>query len=145
MSELANVLLASRAIITDSDRILLVRRTDADPYNAGLWEFPGGKVDIGEEVEAGLAREVLEETALTVEVPTIAHVENECITEGKYAGKLYVALFYVVQKLGGELTISDEHSDAVWEDPEVAATYALTAESRRALSALTTIIKKSDQ
>lgn len=84
-----------------------------------------------------LKREVLDETGLTIgNISSIAHVESEVVTSGKYTGRLYVALFYIAQRLGGELILSDMHSDASWEDPRRIATRALTFEGRRAIQSL---------
>lgn len=54
MSEGANVLLVTRAVIHDNDRILLMQRSMDDSYRPGFWELPGGKVDADEELDAGL-------------------------------------------------------------------------------------------
>ena len=56
------------AVIHDADgRVLLTRRPD-DRHMGGLWEFPGGKVDAGESPAQALARELVEELDLAVEV-----------------------------------------------------------------------------
>ncbi len=56
------------AVIRDSaGRILLARRPD-DRHMGGLWEFPGGKVEPGEGLEAALRRELREELAVEIEV-----------------------------------------------------------------------------
>ncbi len=134
MSELTNVLLVNRAIISKNNRILVLRRSVNDSHNAGLWEFPGGKVDPGEELVNGLKREVLEETGLII-VPnmSIAHVESEIVRVGKYAGRLYVQLFYSAVTHAGQLKISGEHSAAWWDESNRVADRDLTPESRRAL------------
>ena len=54
------------AIIRDG-RVLACRRT-APPKAAGLWEFPGGKVEPGESPEQALVREIAEELQLDIEV-----------------------------------------------------------------------------
>ncbi|MET0580587.1 MAG: Nudix family hydrolase [Pseudoxanthomonas sp.] len=56
------------AVITDvRGRVLLARRTDGRDL-AGLWEFPGGKREPGESLEAALVRELQEELGITVQV-----------------------------------------------------------------------------
>lgn len=136
----AEPLIVGRAIIQEGNSILMLQRSETDTHNPGLWEFPGGKIDANEELVDGLIREVKEETGLTISSPSsLAHVGSELISEGKYAGRLYVALFYVAQIADGDLIISDEHIDARWESPQYANTFAFTLESRLALQAFNNI------
>jgi 8-oxo-dGTP diphosphatase len=53
------------AAIIDGDRVLAAQRS-TPPSLAGLWEFPGGKVDVGETDEAALVRECREELGIDV-------------------------------------------------------------------------------
>lgn len=54
------------AVIRGTDgKVLIARRAD-EQHQGGLWEFPGGKVEPGETVEAGLARELKEELGIEV-------------------------------------------------------------------------------
>ena len=55
------------AVIEDDDRFLLTRR-QAGVHLAGMWEFPGGKIDPGETDRGALARELREELDVDVEV-----------------------------------------------------------------------------
>lgn len=63
--------------IDDRGRVLIARRR-ADAMLGGLWEFPGGKVEPGETVEACIRRELLEEVGLEVSVgPRLGTVRHE--------------------------------------------------------------------
>ena len=59
------VLVAAVALIDADGRVLLARRPEGKPM-AGLWEFPGGKVEPGETPEAALVRELAEELAIDI-------------------------------------------------------------------------------
>ena len=65
-SEPRKILLVAAGVLAKSGRVLLQQRSDP-PALAGLWEFPGGKVDPGETLEKALARELDEELAISVE------------------------------------------------------------------------------
>lgn len=53
-------------VIVDRERKILIARRHQDQHQGGLWEFPGGKVGVGETVQEALKRELLEEVNLTV-------------------------------------------------------------------------------
>ena len=59
------LLVAACALIDADGRVLLAKRPPGRPL-AGLWEFPGGKVEKGETPEAALIRELEEELAIVV-------------------------------------------------------------------------------
>ena len=59
------VLVAAAALVDADNRVLLAQRP-ADKSMAGLWEFPGGKVEPGETPEVALVRELLEELGIEV-------------------------------------------------------------------------------
>ena len=65
------LLVAAVALIDPDGRVLLAQRPEGKPM-AGLWEFPGGKVEAGERPEAALIRELFEELGITVREPCLA-------------------------------------------------------------------------
>ena len=65
------VLVAACALIDADGRVLLAQRP-AGRTMAGLWEFPGGKVEAGERPEQTLIRELKEELGITVDESCIA-------------------------------------------------------------------------
>jgi 8-oxo-dGTP diphosphatase len=65
------VLVAAAALVDGDGRVLLTRRPPGKPM-AGLWEFPGGKLDAGETPEAALIRELREEIGIDTERSCLA-------------------------------------------------------------------------
>ncbi len=65
------VLVVAVALVDVDGRVLIARRPEGKPM-AGLWEFPGGKVDDGESPEAALIRELAEELGIDVSASCLA-------------------------------------------------------------------------
>ncbi|OJY02818.1 MAG: NTP pyrophosphohydrolase [Rhizobiales bacterium 62-17] len=65
------MLVVAVALIDADDRILIAQRPEGKKL-AGLWEFPGGKIDPGERPEAALIRELHEELDITVKEDCLA-------------------------------------------------------------------------
>lgn len=59
------VLVAAMALVDADGRVLLAQRPEGKPM-AGMWEFPGGKIEPGETPEACIRREMLEELGVTL-------------------------------------------------------------------------------
>ncbi|WGG59378.1 8-oxo-dGTP diphosphatase MutT [Brucella intermedia] len=65
------LLVAACALVDPDGRVLLTQRPEGKQL-AGLWEFPGGKVEPGETPEETLIRELQEEIGITTKVPCLA-------------------------------------------------------------------------
>ena len=65
------LLVVAVALVDTDGRVLLAQRPQGKPL-AGLWEFPGGKVEPGERPETSLIRELSEELGIAVEEPCLA-------------------------------------------------------------------------
>ncbi len=65
MSSLPTILVVAVALVDDDNRILIAQRPEGKSM-AGLWEFPGGKVEPGETPENALIRELKEELSIDV-------------------------------------------------------------------------------
>ena len=94
------VLVTAVALLDRNDRVLIGRRPLGKPM-AGLWEFPGGKVDNGETPETALIRELDEELGI--------HVSTGCLTPLTFASHGYdefhlLMPLYVCQKWDGIVT-----------------------------------------
>jgi 8-oxo-dGTP diphosphatase len=74
------VLVAACALIDPDGRVLIAQRPEGKTM-AGLWEFPGGKVESGEQPEQSLIRELQEELGITV--------KHECLAPLTFASHSY--------------------------------------------------------
>ncbi len=77
---------------------LVQQRPEGKPL-AGLWEFPGGKIDAGETPERALARELHEELGIRADVANIKPIAFSTGTAGELP---LVLLFFVVSPWRGE-------------------------------------------
>lgn len=114
----APLLVGSSALITDStgEKILLTKRADND-----RWCLPGGRLDSGESVSETCAREVLEETGLTVEVGRLIAVYSspDMLLYYDEAHQYQVISFHFAGTvIGGKLVLSDETTDVGFFSPE---------------------------
>ena len=106
-----------KAIIIHNKKALLMLRSRnrRSGKGCGEWEFPGGKVEFGENLHTTLRREIKEETGL----------EDICIGKLLYAmtavvgpNAQSVGLMYVCYADSDAVTLSDEHLDFVWASKE---------------------------
>lgn len=84
-------------------RLVLVRRAIEPGY--GLWVFPGGYVDRGEELTAAAVREAREESGLDVRLDGLVNIYS-------YSGSSPIIIVYAASILGGELCADDECLEA---------------------------------
>ncbi|MBA4772489.1 MAG: (deoxy)nucleoside triphosphate pyrophosphohydrolase [Sphingomonas sp.] len=91
------LLVVAIAMVDADGRVLLAQRP-AGKQHAGLWEFPGGKVDSSETPEAALIREVAEELGVSISAACIAPATFASVT---LAERSLVLLLYVCRKWQG--------------------------------------------
>ncbi|AKG33456.1 (deoxy)nucleoside triphosphate pyrophosphohydrolase [Paenibacillus durus] len=100
------------AIIYNKEGKVLIARRREGKSQAGLWEFPGGKIEDGEDVSACLRRELTEEMGIDI-VP----YEYFGVNEHSYGGGLHIRLIaWKAEYRGGEIVLID-HDDYRWESP----------------------------
>lgn len=106
-------------VVNDEGRILLVKNT----YR-GIWEYPGGQVEVGESLVDGLRREIREESGIEVEVGELFCVASNTCTYPGYNGVKVVptkVMFdFICKPVGGAEHTSDETSEVGWFTPEEA-------------------------
>jgi ADP-ribose pyrophosphatase YjhB (NUDIX family) len=106
--------LATSAAIFRDGRVLLVRR--ARSPGKGFYSLPGGRVEFGESLAVALAREVMEETGLTIDIVGLSGF-REILPNEKNAGH-YLVMSFAARWVAGEPVLNDELDDFVWLSPD---------------------------
>lgn len=105
--------LSMKAVVRNIEGdLLIIRRSDYSKHNAGKWDFPGGKVDIGENFDVALIREIKEETGLDA-----ALTRALGYAESRAPERVVIYLFMEAKTESGNIVISDEHTDYKWISP----------------------------
>jgi 8-oxo-dGTP diphosphatase len=120
MSEKPMVLVAAAALVDADGRVLICQRPEGKQL-AGLWEFPGGKVEKGETPEACLIRELDEELGITV--------RHACLAPFVFASHEYESFhllmpLYLVRRWEGLVT-AKEHKALAWVKPNQLTDYPM--------------------
>lgn len=92
------MLVVAAALVDGEGRILLQQRP-AGKSMAGLWEFPGGKVEPGERPEAALARELAEELGLGIDATALVPA---CFASAPVGDTHMILLLYLCREWSGE-------------------------------------------
>jgi len=109
------------AIVADGEGRLLMIKRGHEP-GAGLWSIPGGRIEPGETDAEAVAREMTEETGLTVQVGRlIGRVRRPGLN-----GAVIDIRDYAATVTGGTLRAGDDAADARWVAPGELATLEIT-------------------
>jgi 8-oxo-dGTP diphosphatase len=114
-------------VVIYRQRVLLIRR-GAEPLK-GQWSLPGGLLELGEDLEDGVRRELGEETGLEVEPLAMLTVFDRIMRGGPDGQRVryhYVIVDYVCRRKRGRLAPASDVLDARWVRQEDLPLYHLT-------------------
>jgi 8-oxo-dGTP diphosphatase len=112
------------AVVVRDGKVLLVRR--ANPPLQGEWSLPGGALEVGEKLREGVAREVLEETGLEVEVGPVLDVIDSIFPDPEGRTQYhYVLIDYLCRPRAGTESASSDASELRWALDEELETLGL--------------------
>ena len=126
-------------VIIEEDRTLLIRR-GSEPLR-GQWSIPGGTLELGESLQQGVARELLEETGLEVRVLDLIEVFDRIFTEKSDGGGgtplrpkfHYVIVDYLCERIAGEAQAGSDVTDVAYAREDELGKFQLTETATRVL------------
>jgi 8-oxo-dGTP diphosphatase len=126
-------------VVIENGRALLIRR-GREPL-LGEWSIPGGSLELGETLEEGVARELLEETGLKVRVLELIevfdriYVESTAGTEEPKKGPRfhYVIVDYLCERIRGDAVAASDVTDVAFAREDELEKYRLTETALRIL------------
>jgi 8-oxo-dGTP diphosphatase len=129
------VLVAACALVDADGRVLLAQRPPGRPM-AGLWEFPGGKVEAGERPELSLIREMNEELGIVV--------REECLAPLTFASHSYpdfhlLMPLYVCRRWEGTIA-AQEGQKLAWVRPNRLRDYEMPPADIPLIAHLTSLL-----
>lgn len=124
MTELAGakpLVLVAACVLVDADgRVLISQRPEGKPL-AGLWEFPGGKLEEGETPEHGLIRELEEELGISIELSSLKPLTFSSFS---YSGFHLFMPIFACWRWHGDVAAKEGQALA-WVRPEALNDYAM--------------------
>ncbi len=113
------IVVALKAIIVYNSKALIIQRSYGEVSGSGSWEFAGGKLEFGEDLEAGLKREIMEEVGLKVKVERLLYASTFQTKENRQT----VILNYLCHSFSDQVILSEEHEKYIWADKKVMRKY----------------------
>ena len=113
------IVVALKAMIIYNRRALIIQRSYGEISGSGSWEFAGGRLEFGEDLEGGLKREIMEEVGLTVKVERLLYASTFQIKDNRQT----VILNYLCSSFSDKVTLSGEHERFIWADKKTMKKY----------------------
>lgn len=138
MDNITKQRIAVRAVIlNDKGEVLLIR--ESQKYEGGtqigLYDFPGGKIEIGETFQEALKREAIEEIGVDIEIGEPFHVgEWRPVVRGEQVQ--IIGIFFKCKALDSNIKLSNDHDDYKWVTIKEALSLPLMKEAENIIMKL---------
>tara|TARA_S200000501_G_C20589607_1_gene640963 strand:- start:246 stop:650 length:405 start_codon:yes stop_codon:yes gene_type:complete len=133
---LKKILYVSAGLILDSDYKILLSKRKKNKHLPGLWEFPGGKIEVGETPEIAFKRELKEELNIDTNEACLAPIT---FTTFDYRDFYLVMFLFVCRKWSGKI-INYESDEIIWVNKKNLRNFKMTPANTNLISFIEDII-----
>jgi 8-oxo-dGTP diphosphatase len=114
-SNMDKIGVSQKAIVINGEgKLLAIRRSKTAPSRPLTWDFPGGDVDFGENLEASIIREIKEETGFEADKLELLDVHSYINPDGYF----WITIAYKTEVGNNDVSLSYEHDKFQWVAPE---------------------------
>ncbi len=97
-------------IINEKNELLIIKRRPNDVHKPGVWDLPGGRLELGEDPFDGLRRETKEETNLDIQIEQPLQIHHFTRDDGQRI----TMIVFRCQLVTNNIALSQEHTDYKW-------------------------------
>ena len=114
------IMVAVGAVIGDGEgRVLLVKHVpEREGYWQGKWICPGGRLELGESIGDGIAREVKEETDLEIQLNSLLPPFERIVKDGRETKLHVIYIDSMASLVGGEFRPGSDVGEGMWVSPD---------------------------
>ena len=116
----SRIMVGVGAVIEDeAGKVLLVKHVpERGGFWQGKWICPGGELELGETIEEGIKREVMEETRLEIELVSPLIPFDRIVRAGGEVSLHVIYIDYLARVVGGKLEVGSDIGEAIWVEKQ---------------------------
>lgn len=103
-------------IVNPNGELLIIKRRENDVHKPGVWDIPGGRLELGENPFEGLKREAKEETGFDIDILNPLRVRHFTSDDGQKI----TMLVFLCKPSSEEVELSGEHTEFLWIPIDIA-------------------------
>ena len=108
------IVVALKSVLLYQNKVLILQRADTLSNGAGIWEFPGGKLEFDESLPQAMLREIQEETGIPATIERLLYVADL----KTHPHRQVVIINYLCNATTNAVTLSHEHQNYLWATRE---------------------------
>lgn len=118
------------AVIVKKNAAIILQRSQKEKFYPGMWELPGGKKELFEDIDRALIREVKEETSVKIQSPQVFSVFDYVLDNDTEIRDTTQINFVAEVSNNADVKISKEHQNYAWVTKKELSRYRISKETK---------------